>query len=372
MLQQILSNLIAQNRLLFETASSIRLIADDSPTKHYGKKIEGCGWHHNPTPGGSDATLCWGHSWVVICLVLTHPLWGEVCFPIATTLYVQQKVVDLLKGKYKIEFKTKCAILVDLVTDLMPYFEGFPCRIEVIMDGGYAKESVIKPLCKLQKVCVITRLRRDGRVFELPPQRTGKRGRPSVKGKQINMEGKVNCSRGWDEVECDLYGKKEKKKYKTFVAVSELTHWQPVRIVLIKENDKTWVPLMCTNIALSAKEIIESYGVRFGIEEVFKDLKDNYGWGKQEVRNLWSVIATTAMNMLMYNITELCCWDIPATEIVDRTQSPWDNPERRPSHRNKRNYLKIKVIEEQLKALLLSNQNPQKIFEEIKNLILAA
>ena len=156
MLQQILSNLIAQNRLLFETASSIRLIADDSPTKHYGKKIEGCGWHHNPTPGGSDATLCWGHSWVVICLVLTHPLWGEVCFPIATTLYVQQKVVDLLKGKYKIEFKTKCAILVDLVTDLMPYFEGFPCRIEVIMDGGYAKESVIKPLCKLQKVCVIT------------------------------------------------------------------------------------------------------------------------------------------------------------------------------------------------------------------------
>jgi hypothetical protein len=30
----------------------------------------------------------------------------------------------------------------------------------------------------------------------------------------------------------------------------------------------------------------ESYGVHFGIEEVFKDLKDNYGWGKQEVRNL--------------------------------------------------------------------------------------
>ncbi|MDR2438855.1 MAG: hypothetical protein LBE12_05740, partial [Planctomycetaceae bacterium] len=63
--------------------------------------------------------------------------------------------------------------------------------------------------------------------------------------------------------------------------MSELSHWQPVLIVLVLEEDGTWVPLMSTNLDLSVQEIIESYGVRFGIEEVFKDLKDNYGWGKQ-------------------------------------------------------------------------------------------
>jgi hypothetical protein len=105
LLQQILTAIIAENRLLFETAASIRLVADDSPTKHYGKKIEGCGWHYNPTPGGTDAGLCWGHSWVVICLVLTHPLWGEVSFPIATTLYIQQKVIDLLRVGLSKKFK---------------------------------------------------------------------------------------------------------------------------------------------------------------------------------------------------------------------------------------------------------------------------
>ncbi|MDR1485079.1 MAG: transposase [Planctomycetaceae bacterium] len=31
---------------------------------------------------------------------------------------------------------------------------------------------------------------------------------------------------------------------------------------------------------------MESYGVRFGIEEIFKDLKDNYGWGKRNYLRL--------------------------------------------------------------------------------------
>jgi len=44
-----------------ETASSIRMVIDDTPTKRYGKKIEGAGWHHNPTPGKTDAKLCFGH-----------------------------------------------------------------------------------------------------------------------------------------------------------------------------------------------------------------------------------------------------------------------------------------------------------------------
>ncbi|MDR3196784.1 MAG: hypothetical protein LBU34_02845, partial [Planctomycetaceae bacterium] len=69
---------------------------------------------------------------------------------------------------------------------------------------------------------------------------------------------------------------------------------------------------------------------------------------------------------------ELCCWNIPAGEVVDRTESPWDDPDRRPSHRDKRNYLKFKVLEEKLKRLLSSGQNPQKIFEKLKDLILTA
>ncbi|MDR3111470.1 MAG: transposase [Planctomycetaceae bacterium] len=66
-----------------------------------------------------------------------------------------------------------------------------------------------------------------------------------------------------------------------------------------------WISLLSTNTSLSAQEIIERYGVRFGIEEVFKDLKEAWRWSKQEMRKLESSKAVTAMNMMMYCLTEL-------------------------------------------------------------------
>ena len=59
---------------------------------------------------------------------------------------------------------------------------------------------------------------------------------------------------------------------------------KPIKVALIKEGEKTWAPLMSTNAEQSAVEILESYGVRLGMEEVSKDLKEVWGWGKQEVR----------------------------------------------------------------------------------------
>ena len=63
-----------------------------------------------------------------------------------------------------------------------------------------------------------------------------------------------------------------KKRVKSFVATSKLTKGKLVKVVVIKEDDKIWVPLMSTNAEQSAVGILESYGVRFEIEEVFKEI----------------------------------------------------------------------------------------------------
>jgi len=65
--------IIEQLGPVIATAAKIRLVLDDSPTKRYGRKIEGAGYHHNPTPGRTNAKICFGHSWVVAVLVVTHP-----------------------------------------------------------------------------------------------------------------------------------------------------------------------------------------------------------------------------------------------------------------------------------------------------------
>ena len=38
----------------------------------------------------------------------------------------------------------------------------------------------------------------------------------------------------------------------------------------------------------------------------------------------------------MYSLVELECWDLTAEQLVDRSDRPWDNPSRRPSHADRR------------------------------------
>ncbi|MDR2439552.1 MAG: hypothetical protein LBE12_09330, partial [Planctomycetaceae bacterium] len=45
LLHQFLSELLNSHRHLFDGLTGIRLVVDDTTTKHYGKKIEGCGWN---------------------------------------------------------------------------------------------------------------------------------------------------------------------------------------------------------------------------------------------------------------------------------------------------------------------------------------
>ena len=81
--------------------------------------------------------------------------------------------------------------------------------------------------------------------------------------------------------------------------------------------------------------ILEQYSRRFSIEEMFKDLKEVCGLGKQQVRNFNSVKATTDLTLMSYTLVEFWSWDKSASELT-QNRGIWDDPNRRPSHKNKR------------------------------------
>jgi hypothetical protein len=109
--------------------------------------------------------------------------------------------------------------------------------------------------------------------------------------------------------------------------------------------------------------------VRFGIEEVFKDLKEVWGWGKQELRLLESNEAATVMNMVLYSLTELATWNLTGKELVDRSDSPWDNPKRRPSHADRRNFLRRGMLLNEFNAALNANSITTKLKNTLKRLM---
>ncbi len=90
-----------------------------------------------------------------------------------------------------------------------------------------------------------------------------------------------------------------------------------------------------TNVNLTPEEIIESYSRRFSIEEMFKDLKEVCGLGKQQVRNLESNLACFQILAMNHAMVELWAWDKDAT-FLTRYRSPWNDFDHRPSHKNKR------------------------------------
>jgi hypothetical protein len=50
----------------------VLLAIDDSPTKHYGPQVQGACIHHDPTPGPTGSTFCFGYVWVTLAVVLRH------------------------------------------------------------------------------------------------------------------------------------------------------------------------------------------------------------------------------------------------------------------------------------------------------------
>ena len=73
------------------------------------------------------------------------------------------------------------------------------------------------------------------------------------------MKAMVEEQDGWQTVECCQYGQVVKKKVKSFVATSKLTKGKLIKVVIIKEDEKIWVPLMSTNAEQSERAILKQF-----------------------------------------------------------------------------------------------------------------
>ena len=86
-------SLVVQN-FASTLSDHILLAMDDSPTARYGRQVEGAGVHHNQTPGPADGEWLYGHSWVCLAWLATHPMWGVIAFPLWSLMYIRK--VDVL------------------------------------------------------------------------------------------------------------------------------------------------------------------------------------------------------------------------------------------------------------------------------------
>jgi hypothetical protein len=320
--------------LIYKKQERVLMAIDDGPTKRYGTKVQGAGIHRNPTTTPDGAKFIYGHLWVTICAVVHHKLWATVGLPFLAKMYIRVKDTAKMPTKYRVVFEDKLQQATELVKWASECCKRLGKLLWIVTDGGFTRAKFLEPAIQLG-VTVITRLRKDAALHALlKPVKKRKRGRPRKYGKRIYLCNKAAEKRGWFEVVVTLYGRQETKQVKLFKAT-----YRPagglVLVLIVREAVDSWRAYMCTNLSATAEQILEAVSDRMAIEQNFHDLKEIEGAGQQQVRDYFANVGAFHLNMWVHTLVELWAWGKNSSAVCDRSDSPWDDPFRRPSHADK-------------------------------------
>jgi hypothetical protein len=101
-------------------------------------------------------------------------------------------------------------------------------------------------------------------------------------------------------------------------------------------------------------------------------VKEVWGAGQQQLRNLHANIGAWHLNLWAYTLVELWAWEMPEEELVDRSRSPWDDGPRRPSHADRRKALLRQALQNEFREVQDGPDAKQKLRDFAERLMLLA
>ncbi len=343
------------------------LALDDTPTQRYGPCVEGAGIHHNPTPGPAQQKFLYGHIWVTTALVVEHPDWDIMALPLLADLYIRQKDLPTIAPDHRPDFVTKLELAAEQIHWAAEQLRSTGKPIWFVVDGFYGKRPVLRE-AQTDHVTLVGRLRCDAALRDLPPPRQRGPGRPRKYGlNRISLAKRAGHARGWQQVTCWQYQEEVTKTVKTFLAT-----WQPaggiIRVVLVREEDG-WLAYFCTDPSASVADILEAVAGRTSIEQTFKDVKEIEGAGQQQLRYWPANVGAFHWCLWGYTVVEWWAWHKSFSQLCDRSDSPWDDPWRRPSHANRRKALQHELLSVEFRRRWGEGPCPPEIQELVELLL---
>ena len=205
-------------------------------------------------PPRGPAKTGYGNNWVVLAVRVRLPM---VSRPVAVP--VMAKLV--IKG-------TTSASRLWLARRMAARLAaGLPGRqVHVTADSAYAGEE-LKQLPG--GVTWTTRLRSNAALCGLPPERTGRKGRPRTKGDRLPSLAKIAAGAAFSQVTVTRYGKTETIHASAFTCLwYSVTGTRPVTVILIRDKSKTGcdLALVITEKDPDIARVIERYAARWAIE----------------------------------------------------------------------------------------------------------
>jgi hypothetical protein len=257
--------------LLVPDGEPVEVLIDDTLFRRRGKKIWAACWFHDGSAQG-PAKTGYGNNWVVLAIRVRLPM---ISRPVA--IPVMAKLV--IKGTAS---ASRLWLARRMAARLARELPGR--KLHVTADSAYAGGE-LKQLP--DGVTWTTRLRANAALYDLPPARTGRKGRPRLKGGRLPSLAKIAAGAAFSQVTVTRYGKAETIAVSAFTYLwYSVTGTTPVTVILIRDKSKTGYDfaIVTTEKDPDIARVIERYAARWAIEVAIEDAKQLFGTGQARNR----------------------------------------------------------------------------------------
>jgi hypothetical protein len=342
----------------------VLLAIDDTLARKRGLKVFGVGMHHDPLLSTRRTAITnWGHSWVVVGVIVRFPFCKDrwFCLPILFRLYVSKKTA----AKKRLRYHTRPELAVEMLTRLCKGYEHR--RFHAIADSAYGGKSVY---LNLPANCDLTsRLDLDARLHEpAPVHKPGTAGRPRRRGQRLPSPREMLQRRG-RRLTLNIYGRKDRSRVVDRVAYLYAMPDRPVCVVAVEPltGGRSVQAFFSTRHDASAEQVLTWYAMRWSIEEAFQNSKMHLGFEEPQGWSRRAVERTAPTAMLLYSLIVL--WFArQGHRYYQAPLRPWYRSKARASFADMLATLRQESIREQVSALPLSGPGSRNI---VKSLIRA-
>jgi len=232
------------------------LVGDGIKVPKRGKKMPGVKLLHQQS-GSNKAEYIMGHSLQAVSVLVTA---AHSVFAVPLAVRIHEGLV--WSNRDRRTLLDKMLALLAIVAIKEPFY--------FVADAYYAARKIVNGLLE-QNNHLVTRVKSNAVAYAPHLQQAPKkRGRPKLYGKKIKLKSLLKDREAMQRAPSPVYGEHNVTiQYR----VCDLL-WRPagrlVRFVAVIHPTRGSLLLMCTDLALSAIQILRLYGLRFKIEHTFK------------------------------------------------------------------------------------------------------
>lgn len=302
------------------------MFIDETLERRKGRKIKAKGYYRDAVRSSKKMVVkSSGLKWLSLAISWRFPFSARhFALPFMTVLEPSKKSDKSAKKRHKSTLQWTIQMLKQVVR----WLPNMP--IILVGDGGFACAKLAW-MCLKYKISLVSRLKINSRLYDFPPpDEPGKRGRKKTKGtRMVSFKEMLEMpDLEWKEVIIDGYGKKKKRiKYISTTSLWGVDGFPPVPIrwvlVVDPEGELDPLPLMSTDVALSAEQILELYIQRWNQEVTFEEVREHLG---VETQRQWSdkaIARTTPILMSLYTIVCLITNRLHEEHPIEVAQAAW-------------------------------------------------